>query len=156
MLLARALLAVAILPGLFAGLLPWVIAANDPRRGEGIDLGALVVGTGIGILILTVRDFLVIGHGTLAPWDPPRRLVAVGLYRYVRNPMYVGALLMMLGAAACTGSALVAAYAAAVAIIVHLRVVLYEERVLARQFPEDWAAYSAKVSRWLPRVPARD
>jgi protein-S-isoprenylcysteine O-methyltransferase Ste14 len=153
MLLARALYAVAVLPGFFAGFVPWVIAARDPWRGEGHHLGALAVGAGVGILFLTVREFFVTGRGTLAPWDPPRHLVAVGLYRYVRNPMYVGILLMILGAAAVTGSPLVAAYAVLVLTIVHLRVVFYEERVLARQFPEEWAAYSAKVARWLPRWP---
>ena len=108
MLLARALIAVALLPGLFAGALPWVLAAYDPRRGDGHMAGAIVVAAGVAVLLLTVRDFLVAGRGTLAPWDPPRRLVAVGLYRYVRNPMYVGAILMMAGAAVCTGSPLAA------------------------------------------------
>jgi protein-S-isoprenylcysteine O-methyltransferase Ste14 len=118
--------------------------------------GAVIVAAGVAILLLTVRDFLVIGRGTLAPWDPPRKLVAVGLYRYVRNPMYVGATLMMAGAALCTGSPLAALYATIVAAIFHLRVVLYEEPVLARQFPEDWPAYSSRVSRWIPRPPPRD
>jgi protein-S-isoprenylcysteine O-methyltransferase Ste14 len=153
MLLARALLAAMILPGLAAGVLPWVIAARDPWRGEGYGLGAIVLGAGIGVLILCVRDFLVAGRGTLAPWDPPRRLVVVGLYRCVRNPMYIGALLAMSGAAICTGSPLVLIYSAIIAVAFHLRVIFHEERVLARQFPGDWPAYSAKVSRWLPRYP---
>ncbi|MGZ5038832.1 MAG: methyltransferase family protein [Usitatibacter sp.] len=154
MLLARALLAVAILPGLFAGVVPWIVAANDPWRGEGSDLGAIVAGTGIGVLILCVRDFLVVGRGTLAPWDAPRKLVVVGLYRYVRNPMYAGVLLVVVGTALVAGSPAVAAYAALIAIAFHLRVVFYEEPVLAREFPEDWPAYAASVSRWLPRPPA--
>lgn len=156
MLLARALFAAAILPGLFAGVLPWMIAEHDPWRGEGHDIGTLAIGAGIGILILTVRSFLVVGRGTLAPWDPPRKLVAVGLYRWMRNPMYVAALSMMLGTAVCTGSWVVAAFAVICALILHLRVTLYEERILARHFPEDFAAYSAKVSRWLPRLPPRE
>ena len=156
MLLLRALLAVAILPGVFAGVLPWIIAARDPWRGEGSDLGAIVLGAGIGVLVLCVRDFLVAGRGTLAPWDAPRHLVVVGLYRYVRNPMYVGVLLIVCGAAIVSGSPEVAAYGAIVAVAFHLRVVHYEEPVLARQFPDDWPAYAAKVSRWLPRRPGRD
>ncbi len=153
MLLARALFAAAILPGIFAGVIPWLIAARDPWRAGGSDLGALVVGAGIGVLILCVRDFLVAGRGTLAPWDAPRRLVVVGLYRYVRNPMYLGVLLMVSGASIFTGSPAVAAYAAIVALAFHLRVIFHEEPALAREFPEDWPAYSAKVSRWLPRAP---
>jgi protein-S-isoprenylcysteine O-methyltransferase Ste14 len=153
MLLTRALFAAAILPGIFAGVVPWLIAARDPWRAGGSGLGALVVGAGIGVLMLCVRDFLVVGRGTLAPWDAPRRLVIVGLYRYVRNPMYVGVLLIILGVALCTGSPLVLAYAAIVAAAFHLRVILYEEPTLARDFPGDWPAYAAKVSRWLPRPP---
>ena len=156
MLVARALFAVALLPGIFVGILPWAIAAHDPSRVEGHDIGTILLGAGIGVYILCVRDFLVIGRGTLAPWDPPRRLVVVGLYNYVRNPMYIGALLMLLGAAICTGSLLVLAYAAIAAVAIHLRVVFFEERVLARLFPDDWATYSASVSRWLPRWPPRD
>lgn len=153
MLLARALFAVAILPGIFAGVIPWLIAARDPWRAEGSDLGAIVFGVGVGVLILCVRDFLVAGRGTLAPWDAPRRLVVVGLYRYVRNPMYLGVLLAVSGEAIFTGSPAVAAYAAIVAFAFHLRVIFYEEPTLAREFPQDWPAYAAKVSRWLPRAP---
>lgn len=149
---ARALLAVIVLPGIFAGILPWVIAAEDPWRGEGHDLGAIVLGAGIGIVILCVRDFLMIGRGTLAPWDPPKNLVVVGLYKHVRNPMYVGVLTIILGTAICTGSPAVLAYGIVVAIIFHMRVILYEEPRLAAQFAEDWAKYAREVSRWLPRA----
>jgi protein-S-isoprenylcysteine O-methyltransferase Ste14 len=155
MLLLRALLAVAVLPAVVAGVLPWIIAARDPWRVEGSDLGAIVLIAGLAVLLLCVRDFLVVGRGTLAPWDAPRRLVVVGLYRFVRNPMYVGVLLIVCGAAIIAGSPAVAAYGAIVAVVFHLRVVLYEEPVLARLFPDDWPAYAAKVSRWLPRLPTR-
>jgi protein-S-isoprenylcysteine O-methyltransferase Ste14 len=155
MLLLRALFAVAVLPGVFAGVLPWIIAANDPWRGDGSDLGAIVLGAGIGVLMLCVRDFLVAGRGTLAPWDAPRSLVVVGLYRYVRNPMYIGVLAIICGAAIFTGSPEVAAYGAIVAAGFHLRVIYYEEPVLARQFPEDWPVYAATVGRWVPRPPPR-
>ena len=155
MLVTRAVLAVALLPGIFVAILPWMIAAHDPSRGDGYDFGTILLGAGIGVYILCVRDFLVTGRGTLAPWDPPRRLVVVGLYNYVRNPMYIGALLMLLGTAICTGSTLVLAYAAIAAVAIHLRVVYFEERALEGQFPDDWAAYSARVSRWLPRWPPR-
>jgi protein-S-isoprenylcysteine O-methyltransferase Ste14 len=149
---ARALLAVLVLPGIFAGILPWVIAAHDPWRDEGHDLGAVVLGAGIGIVILCVRDFLVIGRGTLAPWDPPKKLIVVGLYKHVRNPMYVGVLTIILGTAICTGSPAVFVYGILVALVFHLRVVLYEEPRLAAQFGDDWVKYSREVSRWLPRA----
>jgi protein-S-isoprenylcysteine O-methyltransferase Ste14 len=147
---ARALLAVLVLPGIFAGVVPWVIAAHDPWRAGGNDLGTWILGAGIGVVILCVRDFLVIGRGTLAPWDPPTNLVVVGLYRHVRNPMYVGVLVILAGTAICTGSPLVALYAVIVAIAFHLRVISYEEPRLAAQFGSDWTEYSRRVSRWLP------
>lgn len=150
--LARALFAMLVLPGFFAGILPWVIAAHDPWRVAGHDIGAAVLGAGIGVLILCVRDFLVVGRGTLAPWDPPKRLVVVGLYRFVRNPMYVAVITIILGTALATGSPAVAAYGVIIAMIFHLRVVLYEEAILAARFPADWEAYSRTVSRWLPRI----
>lgn len=147
----RALLAVALLPGIFAGVLPWVIAAHDPWRGEGYGLGAAVLGAGIGIVILCVRDFLVVGRGTLAPWDPTRHLVIVGLYRYVRNPMYLGVFTMLLGTALATGSPLVIAYAVMVAIPLVIRTVYYEEPWLAARHGEQWRRYASEVPRWLPK-----
>jgi protein-S-isoprenylcysteine O-methyltransferase Ste14 len=144
----RALFAVLMLPGIFAGILPWAIAAYDPGRVEGHVAGLAVIAVGACIVAACVRDFFVIGRGTLAPWDPPRRLVVVGLYRYVRNPMYVGVLAVIAGTAIDTGSPAVLAYAVVAAIGFHLRVVLYEEPHLAAQFGEDWAAYSRKVRRW--------
>ena len=150
--LARALFAVLVLPGFFAGFLPWVIAARDPWRVEGHDIGAAILGAGIGVLILCVRDFLVVGRGTLAPWDPPKRLVVVGLYRFVRNPMYVAVITIILGTALATGSPAVVAYGVVIAIVFHLRVVHYEEPRLAAQFGGDWERYAGIVSRWLPRI----
>ncbi len=101
-----------------------------------------------------MRDFYVIGRGTLAPWAPPRRLVVVGLYRLTRHPMYVGVLTLVAGIAAWRASPVVAGYAAALALVFHLRVVLDEEPVMARRFGDEWTAYRARVRRWLP-APAR-
>jgi protein-S-isoprenylcysteine O-methyltransferase Ste14 len=102
-----------------------------------------------------VRDFYVAGKGTLAPWDPPKHLVVVGLYCFVRNPMYVGILIFLIGWALVMGSRWLAAYAVVLAIAFHLRVVLYEEPRLRRHFPEEWDAYAAAVSRWWPRIRVR-
>ena len=107
---------------------------------------------GLLLLLWCVRDFYVSGQGTLAPWHPPKHLVAVGLYRRVRNPMYIAVLTIVLGWSVPCGSARLALYLRALAVGFHLRVVLHEEPWLRRQFTEEWAAYSASVSRWLPRL----
>jgi protein-S-isoprenylcysteine O-methyltransferase Ste14 len=100
-------------------------------------------------LLWCVRDFYVSGRGTLAPWDPPRRVVAVGLYRYSRNPMYVGVTLMLLGWATAFAVPGLFVYAAVVAVGFHLRVVLGEEPWLARTHGAEWDEYARRVPRWL-------
>lgn len=150
--LLRALVAFLVLPGVFAIALPPLIASVDPWRGEPVRGGAAVLALGAVAVAWCVRDFYVAGKGTLAPWDPPRRLVAVGLYRWVRNPMYIGVLLAVAGGALVSGSPAVAAYAVALAIAFHVRVVVHEEPWLARRFPSAWPAYAASVHRWLPRA----
>jgi protein-S-isoprenylcysteine O-methyltransferase Ste14 len=152
MLFARALLAFLALPGLFAIVLPWWIVANDPGRGDGWPvLGAAVALLGFAVLLWCVRDFYVAGTGTLAPWDPPRRLVVVGLYRYTRNPMYVGVVTLVLGWSIAAGSRPLAIYCALGAIGFHLRVIWFEEPRLRELFGVDFERYLATVPRWLPR-----
>jgi protein-S-isoprenylcysteine O-methyltransferase Ste14 len=96
-----------------------------------------------------VREFYTAGKGMLAPWTPPRELVVSGLYRYSRNPMYVGVLLVLAGWAAGFQSRALAIYAIAVAAAFHLRILLHEEPYLARTHDERWTRYRADVPRWL-------
>ena len=103
----------------------------------------------LAILFWCVIAFYREGRGTLAPWDPPRRLVRGGLYRRSRNPMYVGVTLIVWGWALAFHSTALAIYAAIVMVAFHLRVVSYEEPWLARTFPGDWPRYKAEVRRWL-------
>lgn len=149
---ARALFAFLVLPGVFAFVLPWILISVDPWRGEGWAWGFVVLGCGLAILLWCVRDFYVSGRGTLAPWDPPRHLVAVGLYRFTRNPMYIGVLTLLGGWGLAFGSPLIGGYWIALAVGFHLRVILHEEPWLAKRFASEWAAYSAAVPRWLPRL----
>ena len=100
-------------------------------------------------LLWCVWSFYTQGRGTLAPWSPPRTLVTSGLYRYSRNPMYVGVLLILAGWAVGFRSWPLALYAAGVAVAVHLRVILHEEPFLARAHGDAWTAYRARVRRWL-------
>lgn len=155
LLFLRALISFLVLPGTFAGLIPAWIVSSDRGRDHGFIIGAgpLVVGT--AILLWCVRDFYVSGKGTLAPWDPPKRLVIVGLYRFTRNPMYVGILLLLAGWSLLAASPLLMAYTMVVAIAFHLRVVLYEEPTLLGLFGEEWMSYVTSVPRWLPRLTRR-
>jgi protein-S-isoprenylcysteine O-methyltransferase Ste14 len=145
----RAVLAFVALPGMVAFVVPLWIAAAGERRAWREPMGALPLGLGLVVLLLTVREFYVAGRGTLAPWSPPRTLVTSGLYRYSRNPMYVGVLLILAGWAVGFRSWPLAVYAAVVAVAVHLRVLLHEEPFLADMHGEAWTAYRRRVPRWL-------
>jgi protein-S-isoprenylcysteine O-methyltransferase Ste14 len=148
----RALLFVLLLPGMLGYAIPiWLGSATGSSPGALHWLALLPLGVGTGVLLWCVRDFAVRGRGTLAPVDPPTRLVAAGLYRYVRNPMYVGVLTTLLGHALWFGSATLLVYAALLACGFHLFVVCYEEPSLERRFGDAYRRYCAEVPRWLPR-----
>jgi protein-S-isoprenylcysteine O-methyltransferase Ste14 len=155
MLLLRALLAFLALPTMVAGVIPAWLAASHPVDPGLLPAAIAVMMIGVLLLLWCVRDFFVSGRGTLAPWDPPRHLVIVGLYRYVRNPMYVAVLTILLGWALLHRSAIHLGYFLLVAVLFHLRVIFHEEPWLRRTFAAEWETYSAAVSRWLPRPPRK-
>jgi protein-S-isoprenylcysteine O-methyltransferase Ste14 len=103
------------------------------------------------LLLWCVRDFYVAGKGTLAPWSPPQHLVVKGLYRLSRNPMYIAVLLVISGWALGFHSRALALYALGVLVAFHLRVIINEERFLARTHGVEWVRYKASVPRWLGR-----
>jgi protein-S-isoprenylcysteine O-methyltransferase Ste14 len=148
MLFVRALLSFLALPGIVAFLVPALLVPQIKTRRFDLT-GAVPFIVGVIVLLWCVRDFYVAGKGTLAPWDPPRRLVRVGLYRFSRNPMYVGVLLILIGWAAGFRTRSLVIYTTVVAILFHLRVLLHEEPWLARTFPDEWPAYKSRVPRWL-------
>jgi len=151
--MARQILAIAVLPGVVAGVVPWLLLPMDPCRRQGSNVaGAALAGAGLLVLAACIRDFWRTGHGTLAPWDPPTRLVVVGLYRFVRNPMYLGVLFCVAGWAALAGSLLLLGYLLMLSVGFHLRVLLNEEPRLALQFAAEWTEYRAAVPRWVPRL----
>lgn len=146
----RALFAVFACPGVVAGVVPaFIVRHNVPSAGLASAGSALLL-VGCFLLLWCVRDFFVSGRGTLAPWDPPKHLVIVGLYRFVRNPMYLAVLAMIAGWSVLYASAWLAGYTVALAIVFHLRVTRYEEPWLHGQFGAEWETYSASVPRWLP------
>ena len=148
----RALMAFLVLPGIAGIILPPIFAALDPWRSGSIWQGSILIVTGLVLLLWCVRDFYVWGKGTLAPWDPPQNLVVVGLYRYMRNPMYVSVLSLVGGWALVCGSPLLLFYIAALAVGFHVRVIVNEEPYLHAQFGGDWDQYCANVGRWIPRL----
>lgn len=144
----RAILAFLALPTLAAGVFPWLISRiKAPELLQSFHGVALLV-IGGSILLISVVSFYRRGRGTLAPWDPPTYLVVQDLYRFNRNPMYVGIAALLVGWALLTGNPWNYAYAAVLPLIFHLRVVLYEEREMERLFGPEWDAYRKAVPRW--------
>lgn len=111
---------------------------------------------GTVILLRSCWDFTVRGNGTPAPIDPPRILVAEGVYRFIRNPMYLGALLILLGHVLWFQSLRLLMYAAALTAGFHLFVVFYEEPLLRRKHGASYEDYCQKGPRWVPRVQNSD
>ncbi len=157
LLFLRAVLFTILMPGSALVLIPWLLLRGQPSpHVETIDvpavIGSILGIAGVSVLLYCVRDFAVSGRGTLAPLDPPRKLVRVGLYRHVRNPMYVGVVLALIGEAIFFESEVLGFYAAIVALSFHLFVVLFEEPSLRALFGADYEKYRASVPRWIPRL----
>jgi protein-S-isoprenylcysteine O-methyltransferase Ste14 len=155
MLFLRALAAFLVLPGTVAFIVPAFILGEGARPAAGAAWGYGLWGLGFAVLIACIRQFYVSGKGTLAPWDPPRHLVTEGPYRWTRNPMYVGVLLMIGGLAWAYRSTPLAVYGFAVAVVFHVRVLTYEEPRLQASFGGQWQAYRQAVARWIPGVRPR-
>jgi protein-S-isoprenylcysteine O-methyltransferase Ste14 len=116
-------------------------------------LGAALVVAAVPVIVDFALRFVREGHGTPIPIAPPQRLVVRGVYRWVRNPAYVAAIVALLGEALWFASAAVAEYALALGLAFHAMVVLHEEPALRRAFGDEYAAYARRVSRWIPRPP---
>jgi protein-S-isoprenylcysteine O-methyltransferase Ste14 len=113
--------------------------------------GMLLGASGAALALTCVLTFVFVGRGTPAPFDPPRRLVVQGVYRFVRNPMYLGAGLALAGAALFYQSTRLLGYDGLFLLITHLFVVLYEEPTLRLTFDGDYEAYCRRVGRWWPK-----
>ena len=148
-------MAFLVLPTMVAILAPLLISRMDPWRGQPWLPGLVVIFVGAFILVWCVRDFYVSGKGTLAPWSPPKNLVVVRLYRFMRNPMYLGVLLLVLGWSLFLVSPIIAIYVFVLVLGFHLRVITYEEPWLEAQFGEAWRVYKNAVPRWLPGIKAK-
>jgi protein-S-isoprenylcysteine O-methyltransferase Ste14 len=117
-------------------------------------LGAALLLAGILLFSWCVSLFARVGQGTLAPWDPTQQLVAVGPYRYVRNPMITGVAAVLAGEVLLTGSRVLALWLVLFVAINYAYFVLFEEPGLERRFGAPYREYKAHVPRWIPRRPA--
>ena len=124
-----------------------------PAAIEGQQVAGMVIGAaGAAVAMWCIFTFASIGSGTPAPFDPPRRLVIQGPYRFVRNPMYIGAGLALASAALFYESLPLLGYAGLFFLATHLFVVWYEEPTLRRTFGQEYEAYCRQVGRWWPSV----
>ena len=150
--IVKTLVFTIIVPGTVGAYIPYRLRGPGPHSVSGLGwLGLAPMVVGLAMYLWCAWDFAVFGRGTPLPLDAPKQLIAHGLYRFVRNPMYVGVLLAILGQALWFGSAVTLRYALAVALLFHLFVVFYEEPTLRRKFGKSYTQYSLEVPRWLPK-----
>jgi protein-S-isoprenylcysteine O-methyltransferase Ste14 len=161
----RHALAILVLPVVMAVIVPyWLLTRFDltdtrwaaastfalPMRV----LGAALLLAGVVLFSWCVSLFARVGSGTLAPWDPTQHLVAVGPYRYVRNPMITGVAAVLAGEALLTGSRVLALWLVLFVAFNYAYFVLLEEPELERRLGEPYRQYKTRVPRWIPRRPA--
>ena len=145
------------LPGFFAGYLPWRYFGVSQVAFDWTNplhlVAGLLIASGAMLLLTCIYEFAARGRGTLSPADPPKELVVQGLYRYVRNPMYVSVLTIVAGEIILTRSSDLLWYWLAFFVASNLFVRGYEEPYLRRQFGESYERYTRDVGRWIPRRP---
>lgn len=153
----RSLLWTLLLPGTVAGYIPWRVYGLARVRLDLTNpfhlLGVLLIAAGAALLGACIWEFARRGRGTLAPVDPPRELVVQGLYRYVRNPMYLSVSTIVLGEAVLARSRALLMYWVVFFIAANLFVMLYEEPALRARFGASYEQYTRTVGRWVPRLP---
>jgi len=151
----RHLRAIGLLPVMVTvvvpGILVWHGGPARPQWALALP-GLALLALGIALVAWTVTLFVRVGRGTLAPWDPTSRLVVLGPYRHVRNPMISGVLAILLGEGALFGSLSLLLWATAVFAVNAVYLPLIEEPGLRRRFGEEYDTYRANVPRWLPRL----
>jgi protein-S-isoprenylcysteine O-methyltransferase Ste14 len=144
----------AVAPGVAAGLVPWWLTGWKSAGAVPLPVsvaGAVLVAVGAAVLLHAFARFVAEGIGTPAPVAPPRRLVVGGLYRYVRNPMYIAVAATIVGQAMILGRPALLLYALAFGVAVGAFAHFYEESALQRQFGAEYDAYRRAVPAWWPR-----
>jgi protein-S-isoprenylcysteine O-methyltransferase Ste14 len=144
-----------LVPGTVTILLPYLILRE---RAGPVSLklpeicGVLLITIGVAIYLSCAFSFVRFGRGTPAPIDPPTELVVQGMYRFSRNPMYVGVVTVLLGESLLFRSSLLLIYTAVVFIAFNIFIMWYEEPTLQRMFGESYDSYRRRVPRWVGRV----
>ena len=136
--------------------MPWLLTrwdADDQPFGLKV-LGAVLLVAGAALVLETTARFAFQGRGTPAPWAPPKRFVERGSYRFVRSPMYLGVILLVVGQALLLGREILFLWAAAAWLGFTAFLVFYEEPQLRRRFGDDYDDYRRRVRRWLPTRPS--
>ena len=134
-------------------IIPLLIESNFVFRMSFISImGLMILLIGLAIMILTIRMFIQSGEGSLAPWSPTKKLVAIGLYRYVRNPMILGVSLVLSGESILFRSYQIALWLAVFFLMNHFYFLLSEEPGLEKRFGRQYIEYKRNVPRWIPRL----
>lgn len=152
-LLLRNLIFTVLQPGLVVGVVPYYILGGElplSKPWQFHTYGAfIVIVIGLIIMLRCIVQFASEGKGTLSPIDPTKRLVVRGLYRYSRNPMYVGVMMILVGEAIVTASPSLWIYLSIIFLAFNLFIMLHEEPRLRKDFGDDYLRYCEKVRRWL-------
>jgi protein-S-isoprenylcysteine O-methyltransferase Ste14 len=161
-LLIRSMVSVLALPVMVVGVIPgWLLHTRGGAIGAGLPMPGNLIVAATGLTLVTgglflavgaIRRFSTEGEGSLAPWDPPRKLVVRGTYRYVRNPMIVGVLGILAGEAIFFGSLPVLKWCAFFAVLNAIYIPLVEEPMLVGRFGDDYLLYKKHVWRWVPHL----
>jgi protein-S-isoprenylcysteine O-methyltransferase Ste14 len=155
----RSLLWTILIPGVVAAYVPWRFLGLRGVRIDPLDplhcASLVLIAVGAVLLGMCIVDFARYGRGTLAPADAPRQLVVRGLYRYVRNPMYLSVTTIVGGELLLARSADLLIYLMTWLVVVHLFVIGYEEPTLRRRFGAAYESYARQVNRWVPRLSRR-
>jgi protein-S-isoprenylcysteine O-methyltransferase Ste14 len=160
MLFLRSIFFAILQPGTVTILIPyWLISSRSVGASSRYQtlryLGLPLIIIGATTLLWCIWDFFASGRGTISPIDPPKHLVVRGLYRYVRNPMYVSVVTILLGESIFFRSLPVLIEAGVFFVLANLFILLYEEPTLRRQFGESYEQYKQSVGRWTPRLRAK-
>jgi len=160
MLLLRSIFFTFVQPGTVVVLIPyWLLSSRDAGavfNHQALQyFGILPVVIGSAGLLWCIWEFFSEGRGTISPLEPPKHLVVRGLYKYVRNPMYVSVVAILIGEALFFSSLPVLIEAVVFFMLATIFVMAYEEPTLRRQFGESYERYTQTVGRWIPRYRSR-